>query len=96
MNPNRVRELLKQPARVYKMAAKRGLDLRKDTKNPGVYHVYKPGGPGSTPDFNLTESTVKNRADEGYLKNIISALNKAWPGNEVIYDPKAWADKVQI
>ena len=90
-----LRELNKQPARVAKLAAKNGLEVRKDTKNPGVYHIYKPGGRGSKPDFQLTEGKASTtKADPKFLKDVTDRLQKAWPGHRIETSPKAWNDKI--
>ena len=85
MNPKRVSELLRQPGRVAKLAARQGLKLRSDLFNPGLYHIYKPGKPGS-PNIEAQYDgwEALERANPNYINIVSEALQKAWPSIEIV------------
>ena len=91
MNQARVSELRRMPARVWKIGKSRGLDLRQDSKNPGLYHIHKPGGPGSvagqqfinTSSYKNYESTPipeETTADVKRDKDATEAATKRFTG----------------
>jgi len=84
MSHRRIMELQKQPGRVAKIAAKNGLKLRSDLWNPGVYHIYKPGKPGSpNAEAQFDGWEALERANPNYIKIVSEALQKAWPNIKI-------------
>ena len=90
MSRSRIMELQKQPGRVAKIATKHGLKLRSDMWNPGVYHIYKPGKPGS-PNIEAQYDgwEALERANPNYINIVSEALQKAWPNIKIANTPEA-------
>ena len=95
MPPSRVAELLKQPETISKFAAKKGLKLRPDAYNKGLYHIYKPGKPGSPNiEASVKEFNALSRANKEYIDNVTEQLKKAWPGIKIASTAEAYAKAV--
>ena len=95
MPPSRVAELLKQPETISKFAAKKGLKLRPDAYNKGLYHIYKPGKPGSPKiEASIKEFNALSRANKEYIDNVTEQLKKAWPGIKIASTAEAYAKAV--
>ena len=95
MSPSRVAELIKQPAEIAKFAEKKGLKLRPDAYNKGLYHIYKPGKPGSpNVEASVKEFNALSRANKKYIDDVTQRLQKAWPGIKIASTPEAYAKAV--
>ena len=87
------KRMLDDVLKVNRMAAAQGLSVRKDARNPGMYHIYKKG---AGTDYNLTEKQAANEvASKPYLDKVVAALKKAWPDTKIASDNFSWVSKVQ-
>ena len=93
LDPVKTRRMQNQVIEVNKIAANRGLRVRQDTRNPGVYHIYKPGKPGSL-SASYSVEPHQTKADKAWNKRIMDRLKQAWPDIKVSDSAELWNSSV--
>ena len=93
------------PTAVYNMAKSRGLEMRQDSKNRALFHIFTPGGPGQfqgKQDYNLFAGTKPNITPEDLytpdITDVTEQENKETAAqdkqfNEMVADWDVWKER---